>query len=333
MGNEQALACCCSSDMPGQNGPGTAGLDMINPQRSQIGFLDAISLSEEAPPDDDEGWREWEPSSADKKRNANTNNGLREQLLKAARHDDAPTVLQHVADGACMGDLGEALRLASHRGCASVVRELVAVGLGVNDGCPRTGFTPLQLASASGHLGACELLLDAQADVHRSIGGASALSLARKMGHADVEEVLERHAMSLVLDGHKDGAGESAAPTRRAHVLPRVSPTLSEAVLQTLPAAPPTPGGTKPAVDVGSPASGTSATSSRGAGDRPEEGRLTPVVVQEPALPAGGESQQALQQPQQTPQQVPSESDSTVAPVALLPPTTDPATAVAGQAL
>lgn len=315
MGNEQALACCCSSDMPVQNGPGTAGLDMINPQRSQIGFLDAIALSEEAPPvDEDEGWREWEPSSAEKKRNAQANNGLREQLLKAARHDDAPTVLQHVADGACMNDLGEALRLASHRGCASVVRELVAVGLGVNDGCPRTGFTPLQLASASGHLGACELLLDAQADVHRSIGGASALSLARKMGHADVEEVLERHAMSLVLDGHKDGAGEGAAPTRRAHVLPRVSPTLSEAVLQTLPAAPPTPSGSKPVADVGSP---VSISSSQGAGDRGDSGLLTPVVVQEPSLAASPTSE-------------PNEdAGSTTTSVAVQ----DPATAVAGQAL
>lgn len=314
--------------MPSQNGPGTAGLDMINPQRSQIGFLDAIALSEEAPPaDDDEGWREWEPSSAEKKlKNAHAHNGLREQLLKAARHDDAPTVLQHVADGACMNDLGEALRLASHRGCASVVRELVAVGLGVNDGCPRTGFTPLQLASASGHLGACELLLDAQADVHRSIGGASALSLARKMGHADVEEVLERHAMSLVLDGHKDGAGESAAPTRRAHVLPRVSPTLSEAVLQTLPAAPPTPGGGKPAAtapDVGSPAS---QTSTQDGGCRAEEGRLTPVVVQEPVL-----ASTTGEPPQAPPNELPPDAGSILTPVSV--PPADPATAVAGQAL
>merc|ERR1712232_1002843 len=126
--------------------------------------------------------------------------GLRLHLLAATRSDDAPTVLQCVADGANNRDLAEALRLAAHRGSASVVRELVAVGFAANDVCPTTGFTPLQLASASGHLAACELLLDAMADVHKSVGGASALNLARKMGHADVEEVLERHAASLVLD-------------------------------------------------------------------------------------------------------------------------------------
>lgn len=332
MGNDlSALACCCSSDMPVQSGPGTAGLDMINPRHSQIGFLDAIALSEEAPPaDDEEGWREWEPSSAEKKRNAQANNGLREQLLKAARLDDAPTVLQHVADGACMGDLGEALRLASHRGCASVVRELVAVGLVVNDGCPRTGFTPLQLASASGHLGPCELLLDAQADVHRSIGGASALSLARKMGHADVEEVLERHAMSLVLDGHKDGAGEGAAPTRRAHVLPRVSPTLSEAVLQTLPAAPPTPGSnSKPAAGL-DPTSPASIMSSLGPEDRGDEGRLTPVVVQEPALGASPSSPAGEQRSEHEPSV---DAASPTAKADVVQDEGSPSTAVAGQAL
>merc|ERR1711920_744824 len=135
-------------------------------------------------------------------------------------------------------DMGEGLRLAAHRGSASVVRELVAVGLCVNDGCPHTGFTPLQLAASSGHIVVCELLLDALADVHRPIGGATALSLARKMGNVEVEEVIERHVASL-LQEQNDGADESAQ-YRRAHVLPRVSPVLSEAVLQALPAPPDT---------------------------------------------------------------------------------------------
>merc|ERR1712217_953228 len=131
--------------------------------------------------------------------------------------------------------MGEGLRLAAHRGSASVVRELVAVGLCVNDGCPHTGFTALQLASASGHIVVCELLLDALADVHRPVGGATALSLARKMGNVEVEEAIERHVASLLLQDQGDGA-DDAAQYRRAHVLPRVSPVLSEAVLQALPA-------------------------------------------------------------------------------------------------
>merc|ERR1711920_872022 len=134
-------------------------------------------------------------------------------------------------------DMGEGLRLAAHRGSASVVRELVAVGLCVNDGCPHTGFTALQLAASSGHIVVCELLLDALADVHRPIGGATALSLARKMGNVEVEEVIERHVASLLLQDQGDGADE-AAQYRRAHVLPRVSPVLSQAVLQALPAPP-----------------------------------------------------------------------------------------------
>merc|ERR1712060_200972 len=83
-------------------------------------------------------------------------------------------------------------------------------------------------------MGVCELLLDAMADVHRPIGGSTALSLARKMGNVEVEEVIERHVASL-LSEHGDGAND-AAQYRRAHVLPRVSPVLSEAVLQVLPA-------------------------------------------------------------------------------------------------
>lgn len=161
----------------------------------------------------------------------------KKQLLTAVRQDDAPGVLQYVADGADFVDMGEALRLAAHRGCASVVRELVAVGLCVNDGCPHTGFSPLQFASASGHIIVCELLLDALADVHRPIGGATALSLARKMGNVEVQEVIERHVASLLLQDKGAGA-EDGAQYQRAHVLPRVSPVLSAAVLQALPAPP-----------------------------------------------------------------------------------------------
>lgn len=159
-------------------------------------------------------------------------NSLRMQLLTATRQDDAAAVLQYVADGADIADMAESLRLAAQRGSASVVRELIAVGLTVNDSCPHSSFTPLQLASASGHLTVCELLLDALADVHKSVAGTTALTLAHKMGNTEVEEILERHLASLL---REEGEGGEDPVSRRAHVLPRVSPVLSEAILQALP--------------------------------------------------------------------------------------------------
>ena len=56
-----------------------------------------------------------------------------------------------------------------------------------------TGYTPLHLAAAGGHVVVCALLLDALADVHKQVDGITALSLARKMGNMEVEEVIERH--------------------------------------------------------------------------------------------------------------------------------------------
>lgn len=168
-------------------------------------------------------------------RNAN-NDPARTQLLLLVQHDDAPGVLQYVADGAEPGVMGEALRLASQRGAISVVRELVAVGLSVNECCPSTGLGPLHLAATGGHSDVCEVLLDAAANVHQLIGGHTALALARKTGHMDVEEVISMHISSLV---EQCEAGPSAdnggAASRRHYVLPRVSPGLSEAVLQALP--------------------------------------------------------------------------------------------------
>lgn len=151
---------------------------------------------------------------------------LRRQLLAAVRCDDAPAILQLVSDGADLGVVGEALRLAAMRGSTLVLRELVAVGLGVNEACTHTGLTPLQLAAASGHATACELLLDALADVHAPEASGTPLSLARKMGHVEVEEILERHVAMLITEGE-----EETMQAPRAQVLPRVSPNFSEAFL------------------------------------------------------------------------------------------------------
>jgi len=222
--------CCCSSD-----NQGPLGMDMIAPQVGQDLFLRDLTITR-----DSSGIEEAERMDRRLMRGRNgsaDNNPLRLHLLAAVRQDDAPGVLQHVADGADIALMGEALRLAAHRGSASVVRELVAVGLTVNDCCYQTGFTPIQLASAGGHHVVCEVLLDALADVHRPINGTTALSMARKSGHAEVEEVITRHMTTLVMNEQGD-ADPSSQANRRANVLPRVSPLLSEAAMQALPAPP-----------------------------------------------------------------------------------------------
>eukprot|EP00932_Pfiesteria_piscicida_P013530 SRR837773.25105.p2 GENE.SRR837773.25105~~SRR837773.25105.p2 ORF type:complete len:170 (-),score=54.94 SRR837773.25105:5-514(-) len=99
-------------------------------------------------------------------------------------------------------------------------------------------MTSLQLAAGSGHILVCELLLDAMADVHGPLSrGATAIELARRKGHVEVQEVIERHVAALLLAGKGEEQDEGGA-YRRAHVLPRVSPVLSEAVLQAVPVPP-----------------------------------------------------------------------------------------------
>lgn len=227
MGNGGSNSACCTdteNTLPGV-------YDMVNPQRPQQTFFNAGGPCSTVE-DERDAQEEAALEQVSRLAARGSDNSLRMQLLTATRQDDAAAVLQYVADGADIADMAEALRLAAQRGSASVVRELIAVGLTVNDSCPHSGFTPLQLASASGHLTVCELLLDALADVHRSIAGATAITLAHKMGNTEVEEVLERHLASLV---REEGEGGEDPVSRRAHVLPRVSPVLSEAILQALP--------------------------------------------------------------------------------------------------
>lgn len=225
MGSQHA--CCCSAD----GGAFPASFDMVTPHQPQALFLKQLQQLTV----DEAGFEKEAPELYITKSSKRGNdNPVRARLLAATRQDDAPGVLQCVADGAEIADMSEALRLAAQRGAASVVRELVAVGLPVNDGDIQSGYTPLQLAAATGHTSVCELLLDALADVHKSVDGKTALSLARKLGNVEVEEILERHAASLVSENDPDRP-EDSQWSRRAHVLPRVSPLLSEAVLQALP--------------------------------------------------------------------------------------------------
>mmetsp|Transcript_94974 Transcript_94974/g.207729 ORF Transcript_94974/g.207729 Transcript_94974/m.207729 type:complete len:316 (+) Transcript_94974:127-1074(+) len=232
--------CCCTTD-----DLSAAAMDMVNAQQglTQGAFLKEIQVH-----NPNNGNREEEISFhgatsssmqvRDRRSNGQSNEErdprkqLRRAILLAVRKDDAPQVLEHVADGVDVPMMNEAMRLAAHRGSSAVVRELVAVGLSVNEACPSTGFTPLQLAAVSGHVVVCELLLDALADVHRPVGGSTALMLARKMGNTEIEEVIERHVASVLL---MNGDNDDSAHFRRAHVLPRVSPVLSEAVMQAAP--------------------------------------------------------------------------------------------------
>jgi len=219
--------CCNSLEGEGQE-------DMISPDLAQALFMHEVPVHVNATMEEEVGQavaslRESKPRTL-----VDEEDRGRRQLLTAVQHDDAPVVLQFVADGVAAAEMGEALRLAAGRGSASVVRELVAVGLSVNEGCRGTGYTPLHLAAAGGHVVVCELLLDALADVHKQVDGITALSLARKMGNVEVEEVIERHVATLLMQDQGNAADE-AAQYRRAHVLPRVSAMLSEAVLQAAP--------------------------------------------------------------------------------------------------
>lgn len=228
------LCCCSSGDMSG------AAMDMVNVEQglSQGGLLKEFQLHRITGAEEEVEFDYDLSLSTSIRPRSVAGAAARRQLLKAARQDDAPATLQLVADGADLMDVGEALRLAAYRGSAAVVRELVAVGLSVNEACPDSGLTSLQLAAASGHILVCELLLDAMADPNAR--SPSALTLARRKGHVEVEEVIERHVAAMLL-AVKGEEPEEAGQYRRAHVLPRVSPVLSEAVMQALPAILPPP--------------------------------------------------------------------------------------------
>lgn len=242
MGNR---ACCCTSD--GSKGPEHLA-DVVNPRHSswsQAMFFDepgndrpkGASMPRSTVPAYKSSCSSVEAASASARLStASCPSTDSRHLLIAVGKENAAAVLRQVAEGADMGTLGEALCLAARRGSTDVVRELVAVGMSVNVPSARSGLSPLQLAASGGHFTVCELLLDAMADVHDPSRGPSALAIARQMGHHEVEEVLERHSISMLLEGQGAFANLDMPMVRgHAHVLPRVSPLLSKAVLQIIP--------------------------------------------------------------------------------------------------
>lgn len=117
----------------------------------------------------------------------------RDTLLSAVCRDDAPGVVHLIADGQVGEYLGEALRLAAERGACNVVRELAKVGVDVDEVCPKTGFAPIHFAARGGFSDACEYLLEATASVLIRVRGETPLSMARKAGQIEAEEVIVRH--------------------------------------------------------------------------------------------------------------------------------------------
>lgn len=227
MGAKLGVMECCSS----KEDMSSVGFDMVRPE-SYASCSDMPPIGPCSPEDDfrEHGNLDWTVSQLEVVRAGALQ--LDPALLEAIARDDGPAVLQHVADGADLRDMSEAIRYAAHEGLASVIRELAAIGLEVNAVCPRTGFSALQVATLGSHVMICELLLDAMADVHQRVGNeraTTALSLARSVGNPEVVEVIEQHIHRMHMSERDE---TDAASQTRLHVLPRVSLGLSQAVLE-----------------------------------------------------------------------------------------------------
>jgi ankyrin repeat protein len=95
-----------------------------------------------------------------------------------------------------MTAMGTLLGIASQKGNAEMVRDLIGRGAGVNTPKDPGGWTPLMLAAESGSAEVVKLLLDKGADPNRSSGGGSPLAAAftRKEHLEIVKLLLERGA-------------------------------------------------------------------------------------------------------------------------------------------
>jgi hypothetical protein len=169
-------------------------------------------------------------------RGGNEQGGMRRQrFILAVRDDDAPRALGCVADGANTEDVADALRVASHRGALTVVRELLALGVKCNIGCHRRGLLPIHLATAAGHHQVCELLLDSAADARAmNLAGESAQSMSSRCGHEEIVTAIARNVDDqLLLQDRDTGAGyRSIGP--QYTLIPRAPQYLAEAILDAL---------------------------------------------------------------------------------------------------
>lgn len=160
---------------------------------------------------------------------------LRLELFLNVRNDDAPKVLQHVADGTDIELIGEALRYAAQRGSSSVVRELVALGINVDTVDRKTGCTALHLAASAGNCGVCDILFDALADVTKTVDGLDVMAIAVKYGHEDVETSLRSHLAAMSAQDEKGNpTTRPVGAPLRTQVLPRMAPAIAKVVMQAV---------------------------------------------------------------------------------------------------
>jgi serine/threonine-protein phosphatase 6 regulatory ankyrin repeat subunit B len=95
-----------------------------------------------------------------------------------------------------------ALKTASEKGYAAVVKALLAAGADVNKwggpGSEGYDYTPLMLASKEGHLAVVKILLDAGADINKAnITGNTALGMTEAQGHDNIVAFLRARGAKL----------------------------------------------------------------------------------------------------------------------------------------
>ncbi|KAI9797275.1 MAG: Ankyrin-2 [Piccolia ochrophora] len=107
-----------------------------------------------------------------------------------------------------------ALHVASFKGHADVVRQLLDAGANIEAPTPQLGFrleTPLQLAAASGHRDVVHLLLDRNARIHADARSGTALARASRNG----DELLVRLLLAYGASASSPGGG-GASPLQLA---------------------------------------------------------------------------------------------------------------------
>jgi ankyrin repeat protein len=117
-------------------------------------------------------------------------------LMAAAGFGHAEIVEMLLASGADVHAISDeptpetALDQAAGGGHAGIVGRLLELGVDVEGADDE--ITPLMNAAELGHLETIRVLLDAGADPFRTYKGETSLDLARRKGHNDVAELLER---------------------------------------------------------------------------------------------------------------------------------------------
>lgn len=158
---------------------------------------------------------------------------LHRQLTAAVMEDNAPALIELFTDHTGVAEMHKALTLAAGCGSINVVRELVGMGLSVNGQDRDSGYAPLHIAASSGYTDICDILLDALADANCQVNGSTAVSLAQRMGQAEIKELIEKHLASLSISDALDHHAPGEAANKRNQVLPRISAVLTEVVMRS----------------------------------------------------------------------------------------------------